>query len=97
MDKRKNNGNKGHSTKSREGNIDKRKNEYKDALSEASTKQDVIDVISMIRVKAVDEKDIPAAKIFLEYYLGKPKDSLDLTTNGDSITLPTINFTSNNE
>ena len=92
-DKRKTNG--GHSTKS--NGLDKRKNEYKDALSEASTKQDVIDVISMIRVKAVDEKDIPAAKIFLEYYLGKPKDSLDLTTNGDSITLPTINFTSSNE
>lgn len=95
MDKRKENG--GHSTKSREGNIDKRKNEYRDALSEASTKQDVIDVITMIKVKAVEDKDTRAAQIFLEYYLGKPKDSLDITTNGDSITLPTINFTSNSE
>jgi|TARA_R110000796_G_scaffold197407_1_gene313741 hypothetical protein len=95
MDKRKNNG--GNSTKSKEGTIDKRKNEYKDALSEASSKQDVIDVIKMIRDKAMDDKDIPAAKIFLEYYLGKPKDSLDVTTNGDSVNIPLINFTTNNE
>ena len=97
MDKRKNNGNNGHSTKAKEGTIDKRKNEYRDALSEASTKQDVINVITMIKNKAVIDKDTRAAQIFLEYYLGKPKDSLDITTNGDSITLPTINFTSNNE
>ena len=97
MDKRINNGNRGHSTKAKEGSIDKRKNEYRDALSEASTKQDVIDVINMIKNKAVKDQDTRAAQIFLEYYLGKPKDSLDITTNGDSITLPTINFTSNNE
>jgi hypothetical protein len=97
MDKRKNNGNNGHSTKAKDGSIDKRKNEYRDALSEASTKQDVIDVINMIKNKAVKDQDTRAAQIFLEYYLGKPKDSLDITTNGDSITLPTINFTSNNE
>jgi hypothetical protein len=95
MDKRKENG--GHSTKAKDGSIDKRKNEYRDALSEASTKQDVIDVINMIKKKAVKDQDTRAAQIFLEYYLGKPKDSLDITTNGDSITLPTINFTSNNE
>ena len=97
MDKRKNNGNNGHSTKAKEGTIDKRKNEYKDALSEASTKQDVINVITMIRDKAVKDQDIPAAKIFLEYYLGKPKDSLDVTTNGEAFTFPTINFTKTNE
>jgi hypothetical protein len=96
-DKRKTNGNKGHSTKAKDGTIDKRKNEYRDALSEASSKQDVIDVITMIRDKAVGEQDIPAAKIFLEYYLGKPKDSLDITTNGDSVSIPLINFTTNNE
>ena len=95
MDKRKNNG--GNSTKSKEGTIDKRKNEYREALGEASTKQDVIDVINMIKNKAVKDQDTTAAKIFLEYYIGKPKDSLDITTNGDSITIPSINFTSNNE
>lgn len=92
MDNRSKNGNKGHSTKAKEGTIDKRKNEYKLALSEASTKQDVINVIQMILKKAVRDEDIPAAKLYLEYYLGKPKDSLDVTTNGDSITIPTIYF-----
>ena len=86
----------GHSTKTKEGKIDKRKNEYKSALQEASTKEDVISVIQMILNKAVRDEDIPAAKLYLEYYLGKPKDSLDVTTNGESITLPTINFTKRN-
>jgi hypothetical protein len=94
MDKRKENG--GHSTKAKEGTIDKRKNEYREALSEASSKQDVIDVINMIKSKAVKDKDTTAAKIFLEYYIGKPKDSLDITTNGDSVSIPLINFTTNN-
>ena len=93
MDKRTENG--GHSTKSKDGAIDKRKNEYREALSEASTKQDVIDVINMIKDKAVKGKDTTAAKIFLEYYIGKPKDSLDITTNGDSVSIPLINFTTN--
>ena len=96
MDNRSNNGNKGHSTKTKDGKIDKRKNEYKSALQEASTKEDVISVIQMILNKAVRDEDIPAAKLYLEYYLGKPKDSLDVTTNGESITLPTINFTKRN-
>ena len=86
----------GHSTKTKDGKIDKRKNEYKSALQEASTKEDVISVIQMILNKAVRDEDIPAAKLYLEYYLGKPKDSLDVTTNGKSITLPTINFTKRN-
>ena len=96
MDNRSNNGNKGHSTKTKDGKIDKRKNEYKSALQEASTKEDVISVIQMILNKAVRDEDIPAAKLYLEYYLGKPKDSLDVTTNGESIMLPTINFTKRN-
>jgi hypothetical protein len=89
-DKRAENG--GHSTKTKEGVIDKRKNEYKEALQEASTKEDVIKVIQMIYKKSIDDRDVTAAKLFLEYYLGKPKDTLDVTTNGDSITIPTIYF-----
>jgi len=89
-DKRKSNG--GHSTKSKEGSIDKRKNEYRKALEEASTKQDVIDVINMIKTKAIKSKDVQAGKLFLEYYIGKPKDSVDITTNGDTINIPVITF-----
>tara|TARA_R100000935_G_C2830519_1_gene164764 strand:+ start:73 stop:363 length:291 start_codon:yes stop_codon:yes gene_type:complete len=92
MDNRKNNGNKGHSTKAKEGTIDKRKNEYRKALEEASDKQDVIDVINMIKIKAIKDKDIQAGKLFLEYYIGKPKDSVDITTNGEMINIPIIKF-----
>ena len=50
----------------------------------------------MIKEKAIKNKDTTAAKIFLEYYIGKPKDSLDVTTNGDSVNIPLINFTTTN-
>lgn len=91
-DKRKHNGNKGHSTKAKEGTIDKRKNQYRKALEKAATEQDVIDVIKMITTKAVKDKDVRAAQLFLEYYVGKPKDSLDVTTNGETINIPVVKF-----
>jgi hypothetical protein len=92
MDNRKNNGNKGHSTKAKEDKIDKRRNEYRSALKEAATKQDVIDVIKMIKTKAIKDQDTQAAKLFLEYYIGKPKDEVDITTNGEMLNIPVIHF-----
>lgn len=92
MDKRKNNGNKGHSTKAKGDKIDKRKNEYRSALKEAATKQDVVDVINMIKTKAIKDQDVQAGKLFLEYYIGKPKDEIDVTTNGEMINIPVIQF-----
>jgi hypothetical protein len=89
-DRRTENG--GHSTKTKEGKIDKRKNEYRKALEEACDKQDVIDVIQMIHKKALQDKDVQAGKLFLEYYVGKPKDSLDITTDGEMINIPIIHF-----
>lgn len=82
MDGRKNNG--GNSTKSKDG-FDKRKNEYRTALEQASSVDDVVAVIKAVKQKAIDKKDIQAAKLFLEYYLGKPKETMDVTTNGDNI------------
>lgn len=67
MDKRKENG--GHSTKSK--GIDKRKNQYKDALADALDVEDVANVIRMLYTKAIEEKDTNASKILLEYYLVK--------------------------
>ena len=72
MDKRKNNG--GNSTKSK--GVDKRKNAYKDVLEDALTKDDIQSVVKMLFAKAL-EKDIPAAKIIMEYYLGKPLQTID--------------------
>lgn len=95
MDKRKENG--GHSTKAKEGKIDKRKNKYRDALDNAHTEGDVEKVINMVRDKALKEKDIQAGKLYLEYYVGKPKEGLDITTDGEMINIPVILFKTSEE
>jgi len=81
MDKRKNNG--GHSTKS--NGTDKRKNEYRSALEIAGSVQEVVDVLKTVYDRAVNKQDMTAAKLYLEYYLGKPKESVDVHTSGDSV------------
>ena len=78
MDKRKNNGNKGHSTKAK--GVDKRKNSYRTALSEASTVEDVKEVLEKLKRMAKQE-DMQAIKLYLEYYLGKPKETIETTHN----------------
>ena len=95
MDKRTENG--GHSTKAKEGKVDKRKNKYKDALDNAHKEGDVEKVINMVRDKALKDKDIQAGKLYLEYYVGKPKEGLDVTTNGNTINIPVIRFKASNE
>jgi hypothetical protein len=90
MDKRKNNG--GNSTKSKKG-FDKRKNEYRQALSQAATVDDVVSVIKSVKAKAINKQDIQAAKLFLEYYLGKPDQSLDIKSDGETISFKElVNF-----
>ena len=42
-------------------------------------------------------KDIQAGKLYLEYYVGKPKEGLDVTTNGNTINIPVIRFKASNE
>lgn len=71
-DKRRNNG--GHSTKS--VGLDKRKNKYKGALDDASSLEDVVRVINALKINAF-AGDVTAAKIYLEYYLGKPTVSIE--------------------
>jgi len=89
MDKRKNNG--GNSTKAK--GFDKRKNEYRKALEKAATVDDVVKVIEAVKTKAVKKQDIQAAKLFLEYYLGKPDQSLDIKSDGESISFKElVNF-----
>ena len=77
IDKRKFNG--GNSTKS--NGADKRKNEYRSALEQAANVEDVISVIKMVHSKAVTKQDIKAAQLFLEYYLGKPNQSIDINSS----------------
>ena len=83
-DKRKNNGNKGHSTKAK--GVDKRKNAYKTALAEASTVEEVKEIIQKLKKMAKSE-DLQAIKLFLAYYLGNPKDTIEQTVISDDVTL----------
>ena len=88
QDRRKNNG--GHSTKSK--GIDKRKNQYRQALNKACTPDDVVKVLQSLRVEAIDG-DIAAIKLFLEYYLGKPTQTIEQETTHkivDSLSLKDI-------
>ena len=77
MDKRKFNG--GNSTKAK--GFDKRKNEYKTVLENALTSDDLQKVVKMLFEKSVKDKDVTASKILLEYYLGKPKETIETTHN----------------
>ena len=77
MDKRKFNG--GNSSKTK--GVDKRKNQYRDALEQANTVEDVVEVLKMVKSKAVNDRDIQASKLFLEYYLGKPEASIDIKSS----------------
>ena len=89
MDKRKNNG--GNSTKAK--GIDKRKNSYRQLVSQATTEADFIGVFQKLQANAL-KGDTQATKLYLEYTIGKPTIAVDITSEGNSVTIPTINFTS---
>jgi len=74
-DKRRNNG--GHSTAAK--GIDKRKNKYREALDRACTVEDVEKVLQALRNEAFTG-EVPAMKLFLEYYLGKPTQTIEAET-----------------
>lgn len=80
MDKRKNNG--GNSTKAK--GVDKRKNEYKKLLDKASSPDEVVSVIIKLKKEAL-KGDMQAIKLFLEYYLGRPTERIDHTTDGEKM------------
>lgn len=84
MDKRKENG--GHSTKAK--GIDKRKNPFRDVIAESQTPEDVRAVLNMVKHKAIADQDIPAAKLYLEYTLGKPDQTIDV----EGISLPIVDM-----
>lgn len=77
MDRRKHNG--GHSTKAQ--GPDKRRNEYREAIDQAGTVEDVAKVLRMLFEKATKEKNIKAAQIYLSYYLGLPRQQASIDIN----------------
>ena len=86
MDKRKNNG--GNSTKAK--GVDKRKNEYRELLDLASTPEEIVEVIKTLKVKAIEKQDVNAIKLFLEYYLGKQKETIETTLNVNEFNIKDI-------
>jgi len=94
MDKRKNNG--GNSTKAL--GIDKRKNQYTELLELASTPEEVTEVLKKLKEIATTKGDVQAIKLFLEYYLGKPKETIDQNLNLNSFSIKDLfKFDSNKE
>jgi hypothetical protein len=89
MDKRKNNG--GNSTIAK--GIDRRKNPFKALISEATSQENFIAVFRTLEASAMTG-DVQSAKLYLEYTVGKPMQSVDITSEGNSVNIPTISFTS---
>jgi hypothetical protein len=89
-DKRRLNG--GHSTKT--AGLDKRKNPFKDLISQAVSEKNFITIFQKLEGDAM-KGNVQSAKLYLEYTIGKPMQSVDITSDGGSITIPTINFTAN--
>tara|TARA_R110000851_G_scaffold165535_2_gene310496 strand:+ start:369 stop:653 length:285 start_codon:yes stop_codon:yes gene_type:complete len=87
MDKRKLNG--GNSTKAK--GLDKRKNKYLQLLDDASTEEEIIKVIKTLKKEALNG-ELPAIKLFLEYYLGKPKESIEINDITDIKPNTILNF-----
>ncbi len=89
MDKRKNNG--GNSTIAK--GIDHRKNPFKALISEAISEDNFITVFQTLEASAMTG-DVQSAKLYLEYTIGKPMQSVDITSEGNTVNIPTISFTS---
>ena len=60
-----------------------RKNEYRTAIAEAVSYDDVKDLLTQaVKVALSEDKDrLKAMQMVLEYTLGKPKESLDLNVS----------------
>ncbi len=94
MDGRKNNG--GNSTKSL--GVDKRKNQYLELLEQASTPDEIVSVIQKLKSIALVKGDVQAIKLYLEYYLGKPKETIETTHNLNNFDIKDLfKFDSNKE
>ena len=83
MDGRKNNGNKGHSTKAK--GVDRRKNQYKTVIQDTISKEDLAEVLKMLLTKSIEKQDTKAAQLLLEHCIGRPEVKADITTDGEKI------------
>ena len=89
-DKRHTNGNKGHSTKSNK-DTDKRKSKGRGLLEDyIDNCVDPEDFKKMMntQLKLGMQGDTRAATFWSDRVIGKPKETKDITTNGDSLNIP---------
>lgn len=86
-DGRKNNG--GNSTKATRPD-DKRLNPFKDVVRKACKPHQVKEVLEMLYSQAVYKHSTRAAKIYLEYCLGKPKETKDVNLNVEQPFFPDV-------
>ena len=84
-------GNEGWSTKAK--GIDRRKNPFKQLITEATSQENFIAVFQTLEASAMSG-DVQSAKLYLEYTVGKPMQSVDITSDGGTVNIPTISFTS---
>ena len=47
--------------------------------------------------KGVEKGDFKFIQLFFNYYVGKPKESIDHTTNGEKVSIPLITWASDSE
>ena len=89
MDKRKNN----RGTKGNKGGRPSKAEEQK--LIEKLTPLNDLAMQSL--TKALKNEDSWAVKLYFEYYYGKPKQQVDVTSNEETINIPIINFAKPND
>jgi len=86
-DGRRNNGNKGHSTKARSLN-DRRLNPAKKLLKQYLEEEFDFDKFKALMNKLYDKGmkgDVKSTTLFMAYTVGKPKESIDLTSGDEPI------------
>lgn len=66
-----------HSTKVAPGKVDRRRNEYKNAIKQAFNEKEFLNVLEVLKRKAL-EGDIKAITVVMHYVLGKPTEHLQV-------------------
>ena len=62
---------------------------FKEIINESFNNEDIIQVLTMLKIKAIRDQDVSAAKLFLEYTVGKPDQTIDV----EGVTIPVIDMT----
>ena len=63
-------------------------------LDSAIDQDDVLEVLSTLIMQSGDFR---ALQLYFQYRFGKPKESVDVTTNGESFNMPIISFFSTDD